>query len=1558
MVAAIAAKLKLEYSPQLNNKADPMAHTATEPTTELIRVLDPCAGRGSAALFFTRLLCQHSQGYYQTAPPAQLNGPLPWPQNASLNLGLSHSQAEPFAPGRVELYGIELEAHRARLAAQNFTYFLHTNALTATVAEQSFDLAFVNPPYDDSGDSDRRLEYTFLKRVTHTLKPGGVLVYIIPQTRLGIVAEYLAHYYTQVELYRFADPEFGAFRQVVVLAVKKGQGQGRSKNRNQGHLPPLKATEPDHQQVEDGSLKLELTGNTPIWTVAQLREAAEIAYTGWLPILEGAPGTEKALARQLEELRLPRYDEVEAELRQLRRTLDHQLEERLSPGFEQPRNKVEPSYLVPCSRWNEANPELAFYAGEYHREIALAEAQTRGVWSSQSVSGRALRQLVGATPGPVAMQSAQSSAENNLNKTRIKANGNSNSTAMVRPLTPLRQGQAALLIAIGLLNNLVLEDEQGRKVLVKGRTFKEYRTTKVEEDEAGNQTTTAREVVHSQVVTLDLTDGTLKELEQKELTPFLARFQKSIRRQMLRTYPPRYVPGQQDPLTQKLELGLRQLRRKPLGGQALAIVAAALALKQQGYATLSAEQGSGKSFMGAAAAYLGGASRIVVVCPPHLVNKWVREVQQTIRGGVAEVVRNSTELGQALKRIAQFEKHYTAFTNSAPVVSLNPTNKAKAAARPTRPPYFIILSRETTKLATRWQPGVVYRPAGLALIDGVMLTAPQTLSAPVRAEANSNQTTPENEEEEEETALSATDWVACCPRCGNAVLDNEGQPLPPKALAAKKRRCEALVRKWERTTRSWQNQVCGEPLWQQTATPIGTNPPFGFGISQLQVQVKDTRLSINSSGLKVSPKPGLPPRQGPRRMALAKYIQRQLPAGYFDLLILDEMHEYKGQGTAQGINAGRLVQACRGRVLALTGTLSGGKASDLFFLLWRTSPAFRREYQLDELERFIAHYGIYERITYRSGGRNYAGNNGAETGVQAYGEEDSVVEDGAMSDRRTLARERYIEKPGLNPSLLLKLMGHTVFLKLADVARDLPPYTEQVIKLALAGGDVANNEHPTQAGQYAQLESSLVSAVKEALLKGSTRLLGAMLHSLLAWPDNPSWAEEVRDPKTGLVIASTQALPAQTLYPKEQELIKLYHQEKRRGRRILLFVSNTRSRGIVARLTTLLTKTGARVAYLDSEKVAASEREGWVARQVKAGLDVLLCQPRSVQTGLDLLDFPTLVFYQLEYSTYVLRQASRRSWRIGQTQPVTVYHFIYQNTMQEQGLTLIAKKILASQLLEGELDTTGVAGLAQPQGAGGPGEEGAEADTFFVELARQLTRLAPTSASRPTHTQTPSPAQQTDKLTGTRAGMVEINLEHKAALLPAEARSDLTNLPEEAKSNEGEEEGESLEAVLHALSQQEQAAARFIVESESADDNEVEAVLAQLYHAWENDQTPPATPTTRPSNTSPAWTTSKLTDQSVTVGTTPATDLFSTLPVTNHQSFSPHAHSNTQDSETQAEGTSTASTVEAALSPAVKAKVTFEELRAQLLAERARRKNTRPAQSHTTDQPQQLNLFD
>ena len=90
----------------------------------------------------------------------------------------------------------------------------------------------------------------------------------------------------------------------------------------------------------------------------------------------------------------------------------------------------------------------------------------------------------------------------------------------------------------------------------------------------------------------------------------------------------------------------------------------------------------------------------------------------------------------------------------------------------------------------------------------------------------------------------------------------------------------------------------------------------------------------------------------------------------------------------------------------------------------------------------------------------------------------------------------------------------------------------------------------------------------------------------------------------------------------------------------------------------------------------ASERE----RQIQPGA------PFSHDRSL----IPTIVWFETGYSVYTMRQASRRSWRIGQTQPVQGVFMAYRNTLQVDALKLVAKKLQSSLAVEGELPEDGL----------------------------------------------------------------------------------------------------------------------------------------------------------------------------------------------------------------------------------------------------------------------------
>ncbi|MYA49228.1 MAG: SWF/SNF helicase family protein [Chloroflexi bacterium] len=157
-----------------------------------------------------------------------------------------------------------------------------------------------------------------------------------------------------------------------------------------------------------------------------------------------------------------------------------------------------------------------------------------------------------------------------------------------------------------------------------------------------------------------------------------------------------------------------------------------------------------------------------------------------------------------------------------------------------------------------------------------------------------------------------------------------------------------------------------------------------------------------------------------------------------------------------------------------------------------------------------------------------------------------------------------------------------------------------------------------------------------------------------------------------------------------------------------MYATHTGTRDITERMDGILSRHGFRVAVMKADAVAPERREAWVAEQVEKGIDVLICHPRLVQTGLDLIEFPTICWYETDYSVYTMRQASRRSWRIGQNRPVRVVFMAYRNSLQADALKLVAQKLQSSLAVEGELPEDGLAAY---------GDDG---DDLMLALARKI----------------------------------------------------------------------------------------------------------------------------------------------------------------------------------------------------------------------------------------------
>ena len=421
-------------------------------------------------------------------------------------------------------------------------------------------------------------------------------------------------------------------------------------------------------------------------------------------------------------------------------------------------------------------------------------------------------------------------------------------------------------------------------------------------------------------------------------------------------------------------------------------------------------------------------------------------------------------------------------------------------------------------------------------------------------------------------------------------------------------------------------------------------------------------------------------KDGIRRFAKAEYIKKYLH-GRIDLFVLDEAHEEKSGVTAQGQAFANIACASK-RTLALTGTLAGGYATNLFYIFWRLMP---REIKAKRMNfrspmGFAEQYGIIQR-----------------TYTETRDDEYTASSIGRSRGSRTIV----MEKPGVSPLVLTDfLLEHAVFLRLSDVSNSLPSFNERIVEVAMT---------PFQEAAYKDFERELTSEVRRALAMQDRSLLGALVNSLLAYPDGARRGEIVFHPRTRKLVAEGPQVMEHIL-PKEDELLNIIAAELAEKRKCLICLEHTGTRDLIPDLQERLLEKGLKPLILRSDTVSTEKREEWMKSKLESGeYQVMITNPNLIKTGLDLLEFPTIIFFQTGYSIFTLRQASRRSWRIGQDQPVRVYYLFYAKTMQAVALSLIATKMETALAIEGDLSDRGLTALAEG------------ANSMLIEMARVLT---------------------------------------------------------------------------------------------------------------------------------------------------------------------------------------------------------------------------------------------
>ena len=390
-----------------------------------------------------------------------------------------------------------------------------------------------------------------------------------------------------------------------------------------------------------------------------------------------------------------------------------------------------------------------------------------------------------------------------------------------------------------------------------------------------------------------------------------------------------------------------------------------------------------------------------------------------------------------------------------------------------------------------------------------------------------------------------------------------------------------------------------------------------------------------------------------------------------DFLVVDEAHRFKSDSN-RGFAFSALINASK-KQLFLSGTFFDGKASGLFHLLYRSNPRFAKQYSDKAKRGTKRHRGHYVPSV-----REYV----KRYGINAITE--TTVKEVSATSGQSKVNITSKESAGFMPELHEWILPNMVFLQATDMPHQLPSYNDKIEVVEMTG---------EMEKEYEQFEASIREKLRDSLTRGSKALLFT-LQKLLEWTDAPHRETIIEHPhdkvqKTNGEIVPIVIASARSVFdkvgesPKDIAILNNIIQDIADGRKSILLLEQTMKRDLRGEWVELLAQHGIQAFTVGNSSAAGRKKH--IMREMKKGGQVLITHAKSIEVGVDLVQFSRLHVMQHNNSTQTMMQVKKRIHRIGQLEECEATYYVYSETFQVPHLRMNASKIAASDGFYGNL---------------------------------------------------------------------------------------------------------------------------------------------------------------------------------------------------------------------------------------------------------------------------------